>query len=52
MKGMSCSTNLIAFCERLAGSVDERRAVNVIYLDLSKAFDTVSELHPLDKLVK
>ncbi|GAB0183458.1 mitochondrial enolase superfamily member 1 [Grus japonensis] len=38
-KGKSCLTNLIA---DMTGRVDEGRAVDVVYLDFSKVFDTVS----------
>ncbi|GAB0185518.1 mitochondrial enolase superfamily member 1 [Grus japonensis] len=45
-------TNLIAFYDGTTGWVDERRAVNVVYPYLSKAFDTVSHNILLSKLRK
>lgn len=32
-KGKSCLTNLIAFYNEMTGLVDERRAVDVVYLN-------------------
>lgn len=38
-KGKSCLSNLMGFYDGLTGWVDEDRAVGVVYLDFSKAFE-------------
>jgi len=40
-KGKSCLTNLIAFYDDMTGWLDEERAMDVVYLDFSKAFDSL-----------
>ncbi|GAB0205426.1 WD repeat-containing protein 36 [Grus japonensis] len=51
-KEKSCLTNLTAFYDGMTGWVDEGRAVGVVCLDVSKAFDTVSHNIVIGKLRK
>ncbi|GAB0183655.1 mitochondrial enolase superfamily member 1 [Grus japonensis] len=44
MKGRSCLSNLISFYDKATPLVDEGKAVGVVYLDFSKAFDTISHI--------
>ena len=41
MKDRSCQTNLISFYEEVSKTLDRGVAVDVVYLDFAKAFDTV-----------
>jgi len=50
MKGRSCLTNLISFCDQVTHLVDEGKAVDVVSLHFSKAFDTVLHSILLEKL--
>lgn len=50
--GKSCLTTLTALYDGIAGRVNQGRAEDIIYLNSSKAFDTVSCNIPIGKLRK
>ena len=50
VSGKSCLTNLIEFFEGVTKKVDEGSAVDVVYMDFSKAFDKVPHGRLLHKV--
>jgi len=50
-KCRSCLTSLISFYDQVTRLVDDREAVDVVYLDFCKAFHTVSHSILLEKLM-
>ena len=50
MSGKSCLTNLIEFFEGVTKKIDECSAVDVVYMDFSKAFDKVPHGRLLHKV--
>ncbi|KAL2294014.1 hypothetical protein Nmel_007724 [Mimus melanotis] len=49
-KGRSCLINLICFYDQVTSTDDEGKAVDVAYLEFSKAFNTISHGTLLEKL--
>jgi len=51
-KGSSCLTNNLLFLDKVLHSIDEGHDVDVVFLDLAKAFDKVPHKRLLEKLKK
>uniref|UniRef100_A0A6G1RWB8 Reverse transcriptase domain-containing protein n=1 Tax=Hypotaenidia okinawae TaxID=2861861 RepID=A0A6G1RWB8_9GRUI len=51
-KGKSCLTNLIALYEDISRWIDDGRTMDVVYLNFSKALDTISHSTLVAKLRK
>lgn len=49
-KGKSCLNNSITFYNEIYSLADEGRAMDIVYLDFSKAFDTVYRNILIDEL--
>ena len=50
MRKKSCTTNLLEFMERVTAEVDQGHAMDLIYLDFSKAFDKVPHKRLIEKM--
>ena len=50
VKGRSCLTSLVEFFENVTKHIDEGKAVDVVYMDFSKAFDKVPHARLLEKV--
>ena len=47
-KGRSCLTNLICFLDKVTSCLDAKGYIDIVFLDLAKAFDKV----PHKRLIK
>jgi len=43
-KGSSCLSNLLSFLDRATGLVEDGCSLDIVYLDLAKAFDKVPHI--------
>ena len=50
LKGTSCTTNLVEYVDILTEALCKGKALDVLYTDFKKAFDSVSHIKLLSKV--
>ena len=51
-RGRSCLTNLLCFLDKVTSCLDDKDCMDIVFLDLAKAFDKVPHRRLMEKIAK